>query len=364
MTVDLDRLAASLVVIGFPGKSPPPEALALIDRGASGAILFKENLGTPAETAELCAALKRRAGRSFLLCLDQEGGRVARLREGFVQLPPMRKLGELGNEALAAAAGRLLGEECRTVGFDVDFAPVVDVDSNPENPVIGDRSFGRSPELVGRMGAALIKGLQSTGVAACAKHFPGHGDTLQDSHKTLPHLSHDLARLQRIELPPFAAAARAGVATVMTAHVVFDALEPGLPATMSPRVLSLLKDPVGFRGTIVSDDLEMAAVAERWPMDEAAALSVAAGCDLLLVCHRAERQALAIDGLRRAAEKSSAARERLQAASAKVATLAARWAAPPAELVPDRLRQPWMLELAHQLGSGSSPHPDPTSRKA
>jgi beta-N-acetylhexosaminidase len=274
----------------------------------------------------------------------------------------MRRIGELGDEALAKTAGRLLGEECRAVGFDLDFAPVVDVDSNPNNPVIGDRSFGRSPELVGRLGAALIEGLQATGVAACAKHFPGHGDTLQDSHKTLPHLPHNLARLEQIELPPFAAAAAAGVATVMTAHVVFDALDPELPATMSRQVLSLLRDRVGFQGPVVSDDLEMAAVAERWPMDEAAALSVAAGCDLLLVCHRADRQSLAIDGVRRAAEKSSEARERLQQAAARVAALAERWAAPPAVFAPERLRQDWMLELAQRLGTGESAHPDPTSR--
>jgi beta-N-acetylhexosaminidase len=360
--LDLDRLAASLVVIGFRERTPPPEALELIDRGASGAILFKENIGSAAEVAELCASLKRRAGRKFLMAVDQEGGRVARLREGFARLPPMRRLGELDDEALATAAGRLLGEECRAVGFDLDFAPVVDVDSNPANPVIGDRSFGRSPELVGRLGAALIRGLQATGVAACAKHFPGHGDTLQDSHQTLPRLPHDLARLSRIELPPFAAAARADVATVMTAHVVFDALDPELPATMSSKVLPLLRDQVGFQGAIVSDDLEMAAVAERWPMDEAAALSVAAGCDLLLVCHRADRQAQAIDGLRRAAEKSGAARQRLQEAAARVAALADRWAAPPAPFDPTRLTQDWMLELAERLGTGESPHPDPTRR--
>jgi beta-N-acetylhexosaminidase len=360
--VDFDRLAASLVVIGFREKRPTPEALELIDRGAGGAILFKENIGTAAEVAELCAFLKRRAGRPFLLCVDQEGGRVARLREGFAKLPPMRRLGELGDEALATAAGRLLGEECRAVGFDLDFAPVVDVDSNPDNPVIGDRSFGCLPELVGRMGAALIQGLQSTGVAACAKHFPGHGDTFQDSHKTLPHLPHSLSRLQEIELPPFADAAQAGVATVMTAHVVFDAIDPALPATMSPSVLALLRNQIGFRGTIVSDDLEMAAVAERWTMDEAAALSVAAGCDLLLVCHRADRQSLAIDGLRQAAERSAAARNRLEEAAAKVAVLATRWAAPPAPFDPTRLRQNWMVELTERLGTSESPQHDPTTR--
>ncbi|MHB8420421.1 MAG: beta-N-acetylhexosaminidase [Myxococcales bacterium] len=358
--MDLDRLAASLVVLGFDGLEPPPETKALLDRGVSGAILFKRNVVTPAQTAGLCASLKRHVARPFLLCVDQEGGRVARLREGFTPVPPMRRLGDLGDEALAERTGRLLGEECRAVGFDLDFAPVVDVDSNPQNPVIGDRSFGRSPAVCGRLGAAVARGLQSAGVAACAKHFPGHGDTLQDSHRTLPRLPHGLARLREIELPPFAALVGAGVATIMTAHVVFEALDPGLPATFSPKVLGLLREELGFQGVIVSDDLEMAAVAERWPFDEAAALSIAAGCDLLLVCHGAERQALAIDGIRRAAEGSAAARERLQEAAARVTALRERWARPPAAFDPARLRQPWMLELGAALGTSGAPLGDPT----
>ncbi len=359
--MDLDRLATSLVVIGFDGHAAPPEALELLDRGVSGAILFKRNVGSPAETAGLCASLKRRAARSFLLCVDQEGGRVARLREGFPALPPMRRLGELGDDRLAERAGRLLGEECRSVGFDLDFAPVVDVDSNPLNPVIGDRSFGSDPGLCGRLGAALLRGLQSAGVAGCAKHFPGHGDTVQDSHATLPRLPHGIDRLRAVELPPFAALVRADVATIMTAHVVFEALDPGLPATFSEKALGLLRRELGFGGVVISDDLEMAAIAERWPLDEAAVRSVTAGCDLLLVCHQPERQAAAIDGLRRAAEKSSAVRERLQQAASRVAALASRWAAPPAPFDPARLRQPWIEELASALGGPTGPLRDPTS---
>jgi beta-N-acetylhexosaminidase len=359
--VDLDRLAASLVVIGFDGHEIPAEAAELLDRGVSGAILFKRNIGSPGDVAALCASLKRRAARPFLLCVDQEGGRVARLREGFTALPPMRRLGLLGDETLAESVGRLLGEECRAVGFDLDFAPVVDVDSNPQNPVIGDRSFGRDPELCGRLGAAVVRGLQAAGVAACGKHFPGHGDTLQDSHLTLPRLPHRLDRLRAIELPPFAALVHADVASVMTAHVVFEALEPDVPATFSAKALGLLRGEMGFGGVIISDDLEMAAIAERWPLDEAAARAVAAGCDLLLICHRADRQAHGIDGVRRAAEKSADARAWLVAAAARVAALRNRWAAAPAPFDARRLRQPWMLDLAERIGGLVAPASDPTS---
>jgi beta-N-acetylhexosaminidase len=305
------------------------------------------------QVAELSAALKRAAGRPLLVTIDQEGGRVARLRapQGFTELPPMRAIGETGDAALARAAGALLGRELRAVGIDQDYAPVVDVDTNPANPVFGDRSFSRDPEVVGRLGAALAQGLQAEGVAACAKHFPGHGDTSQDSHKDLPRLPHDLARLRRVELPPFRALARAGVAAVMTAHVVFDALDPRRPATLSPEVMRLLREEAGFQGCAVSDDLEMKAVAEHFPLEEAAPGAVAAGVDALLVCHQAAVQHRAIDLVRAAVEDGRIPRARLAEARARVAGLL-RFAGPPPDpaRVRERLRTPESLALAARIG--------------
>ena len=362
--MNLDRLAASLLIVGFDGTEPPKETLDLIDRGVGGAILFKRNIEAPREVAGLCARLKLHAGRPFLLSVDQEGGRVARLREGFSPIPPMRRLGEIDEVELAEATGRLLGEECRAVGFDLDFAPVVDVDSNPANPVIGDRSLSADPGRCGRLGAALIRGLQGAGVAACAKHFPGHGDTLQDSHRTLPRLTHDLERLRRVELPPFRAAAQAGVASIMTAHVVFEALDPGLPATLSAAALGLAREELGFEGALISDDLEMAAVIEGWPIDVAASLSVMAGCDLLLVCHHADRQAQAIDGIRREAERSPAARERLIVAAGRADGLRRRWAHAPATFEEARLRPAWGLDLLRRIGDHEGDLHDPTAPRS
>ncbi len=303
-TLTLDQEVAGLFCVGFQGKSPSPEVLGLLDRGVHGVILFSRNVEDAEQVATLVAELKRRAGRPLLVAVDQEGGRVARLRapQGFTELPPMRAVGEAGDEALARDVGALLGRELRAVGIDQDYAPVVDVDTNPANPVIGDRALSRDPAVVGRLGAALARGLQGEGVAACAKHFPGHGDTSQDSHQDLPRLPHDLERLRRIELAPFRALASAGVAAVMTAHVVFEALDPRRPATLSPEVMRLLREEAGFRGCAVSDDLEMKAVAEHFPLEEAAPGAVRAGVDALLVCHRAEVQHRAIDLVRAAVE--------------------------------------------------------------
>jgi beta-N-acetylhexosaminidase len=358
-----EREAAAVVVAGFDGKSLPRATARLIDLGLAGAILFKWNVGSPEEVAALCRELKEQAGaRPFLNCADQEGGRVARLRDGFTPLPPMRRIGEIGEASLAQSAGSLLARELRAVGFDLDLAPVVDVDSNPANPVIGDRSFSNSPQVCARLGAALVRGIQDSGVAACAKHFPGHGDTLQDSHLTLPRLPHDLERLRRVEWPPFAAAIQAGVASIMTAHVIFEALDPDLPATLSARALAPLRGELAFNGVIISDDLEMAAIARGWPVDLAAPMALKAGCDLLLVCHHVEQQQLAVEALARSAEQSIEFRDRLLDAAGRVRRLAETWAKPAAEFQVGRLRRPDDLDLARRLGSPSGSHPDPTAQ--
>jgi beta-N-acetylhexosaminidase len=361
--MSLDHEIASLFCVGFHGTSPSPEVKELLRRGVHGVILFARNVVDAEQVASLVAQLKTCAGRPLLVAIDQEGGRVARLRapQGFTELPPMRALGERGDPALAREVGALLGRELRAVGIDQDYAPVVDVDTNPANPVIGDRAFSRDPDEVGRLGAALAQGLQAEGVAACAKHFPGHGDTSQDSHKDLPRLPHDLERLRRVELPPFRALARAGVAAVMTAHVVFDALDPRRPATLSPAVMRLLRDEVGFGGCAVSDDLEMKAVAEHFPLEEAAPGAILAGVDALLVCHRAEVQHRAIDLVRGAVEDGRIPRSRLAEARSRISGLL-RFAgpAPDPALARARLRTRAHLALAARIPARAAGH-DPTA---
>ncbi len=319
-----------MFMVGFPGKEPDADFRTLVADGIFGAILFKRNVGTVEETAELCRHLKELARRPFILSVDQEGGRVARLRGApFVALPPMRELGRRGDEALIERVGRLLALELRAVGFDWDFAPVLDVDTNPLNPVIGDRAFSEDPHQVARLGVALARGLEAGGVASCAKHFPGHGDTSQDSHLALPRLPHDLERLRRMELIPFRAYALAKLASVMTAHVIFEALDPGIPATMSAKVLDgVLRHELGFGGVLVSDDLEMKAIADHFSVPEAAVLGTLAGVDLFLVCHHADVQRGAIEAVVQAVESGRIPRSRILEANARLDALLARFAHP------------------------------------
>jgi beta-N-acetylhexosaminidase len=333
--MSLFRECASLFIVGFPGLVPDPEVVKLIDEGVGGVILFKRNVDSPAQVSSLVRALKTRAGRPLLASVDQEGGRVARLRGApFTALPPMRQLGTSGDLALLERAGRLLAHEVRALGFDVDFAPVLDVDTNPANPVIGDRSFHRGAAEVARLGVALARGLEAGGVASCGKHFPGHGDTAKDSHLDLPSLPHGLERLRQVELVPFAAYARAGLASVMTAHVIFDALDPGVPATMSAKVMEgLLRKELGFQGVVVSDDLEMRAIADHFSVERAVVEGVKAGVDAFLVCHQAGVQRRAIEALVRAVESGEVPRERLAEARARLDALSRRFVHGPEDLL-------------------------------
>jgi beta-N-acetylhexosaminidase len=349
----LDRDVAGLFCVGFQGTTPSLEVLDLVRRGVHGVILFGRNVLEAEQVAQLVGDLKRAArGRRLLVSIDQEGGRVARLRSahGFTEIPSMAALGETGDADLARQVGAMLGRELRAVGVDQDYAPCVDVNTNPANPVIGDRSLSGDPARVSCLGAALAQGLQSEGVAACAKHFPGHGDTSQDSHVDLPRLPHSLDRLRRVELPPFAALARAGVAAVMTAHVVFEALDPERPATLSPPVLRLLREELGFAGCCISDDLEMKAVAEHFPLEEVAPAAVLAGVDALMVSHSPAAQHRAIDLVRRAVEDGRIARERIDEARARIDRLLG-FAGPPPDprRVHDRLRTREHLALAERI---------------
>jgi beta-N-acetylhexosaminidase len=287
--------AGQALIVGFEGTTVNDHVREALKLGAAGFIFFARNWESPAQVADLIAEIRALAsGRRLLFAVDQEGGRVARFRAPATIWPPLRALGLANDARLAEEFGVALGREAAALGFDWDFAPVLDVDSNSANPVIGDRSFGADPARVGRLGAAVIAGLQRAGVMACAKHFPGHGDTETDSHHELPRLPHDRRRLDAIELPPFRAAVAANVAGVMTAHIVVEGVDPHAPATMSKPILGILRDEMKFGGIIVSDDLEMRAIADRQPLGEAAVAAVRAGCDLLLVCHRLDRQEEAV----------------------------------------------------------------------
>ncbi len=333
---ELTRLAARCLTVGVQGLQPSQEALELVRRGVGGVIFFARNVQDPEQLASLSRALKAAAPGPLLTSIDQEGGRVQRLRgPNWTELPSMRRLGELPGaeaESMATQAGALLARELSACGIDLDYAPVVDVDTNPANPVIADRSFSRDSQRVARLSVALARGLEAGGVASCAKHFPGHGDTAQDSHLTLPRLPHDLDRLRDVELVPFVAFARAGLASVMTAHVLFESFDT-LPATLSAKAMALLRDEVGFQNCCISDDLEMKAVADTFGVIDAAVRAIAAGVDCLLVCHTLELQHGTIEALAEAVQKGTLPRARLEEAAARVARLQ-RFARPAEKIEP------------------------------
>jgi beta-N-acetylhexosaminidase len=289
-----EQLVGQLLVVGFDGTELPPALGAELARGGrAGVVLFKRNIADLPSVLQLCREIQMRAPQGLppLIAIDEEGGRVRRLPAPALALPPMRRLAEHGSPELVQRAARVLGHQLRCLGITMDFAPVVDVDTNPANPVIGDRAFSAEPGAVERYARAFMAGLGEGGVLSCLKHYPGHGDTYEDSHLALPMVPHDAARLQAVELAPFRALAGAAD-SMMTAHVVYPALDPGVPATLSPVIANtLLRSELGFTGVLFSDDLEMQAIAGGPHTPEAAAVAaLEAGCDLLLLCHEATLQ--------------------------------------------------------------------------
>lgn len=322
---DLKARAASLIVAGIGGTELTDQAREVLDLGVGGIILFARNFQSREQVGELIEGLRSFAGRKIVVSVDHEGGVVQRFREGFTRVEPMRTMGEKGEVSLAFELGRTIGRELRSVGVDWNFAPVLDVDTNPDNPIIGNRSFSRDPTVVGDFGLALARGLEAEGVASCGKHFPGHGDTSQDSHLELPELPHSFERLRSIELPPFQRYAEAGLASIMTAHVLFRALDSEVPATMSRAALtSLLRGELGFQGLIVSDDLEMRAIRDHFGAAEAAERSLLAGADAFLCCAPGGTIRDVYERLR--APSGEEFERRLAESSARMAAFQARWA--------------------------------------
>jgi beta-N-acetylhexosaminidase len=319
--MQLASTCGQLVIGGLSGTSLDDGYSRALRQGRrGGAILFKPNVeGGVAQVA----ALTRELRGCFddlppLIGIDQEGGRVARLKAPLLEVPPMRTVASWGDASFAERTARAVGAELAALGFTIDFAPVLDVNTCADNPVIGDRAFGETADVCAEFGVAWIRGLQAAGVLACGKHFPGHGDTSKDSHVDLPVVHQSVERLERVELVPFRAAAAAGVASMMTAHVVYPALDAGAPATLSPAVCTELRRRIGFDGMLVSDDLEMQAIAARMPIEDASVGALAAGCDALLVCWSDDQQQRAVDAIVREAEKSASFRARCEEAHRRV----------------------------------------------
>ncbi len=322
-----ERLAGQLLVVGFDGTTPPQAIVtAAADGAIGGVVLFKRNITEDLEqVAQLNAAIARAAPIShpLLIAVDQEGGRVARLRAGVMRLPPMLSLQKMTEDGLRDLA-EAHSKELLALGFTMNFAPVLDVHSNEHNPIIGDRAFATDPRGVALRALAFAGGMRRAGLLACGKHFPGHGDTSQDSHLELPTVAHNRARLGHVEFHPFAAAAKAGIDALMTAHVVYPALDT-VPATVSRKIATdLLRGEFGFRGVLFSDDLEMKALSVQMTYAESSVRAIDAGCDALLVCSSEDAWRQAREAIAQRIEKDAAFRVRCEEAHERFLTMRKR----------------------------------------
>ncbi len=320
-----------LFMMGFTGTTVSHDLASFITAyKPGGVIFFRRNLESVQQIVDLTNGLQKLSPASpLLIAIDQEGGRVSRLPAEFTIFPPCGQLGQCNSSELAYSAAATIAKELRAVGINMNMAPVLDVNSNPDNPVIGDRAFGAEPDLVAEMGLATIGGLQDNMVVACGKHFPGHGDTATDSHKELPVVDAGIQRLRETEFPPFQQAIRQGVASLMTAHVLYRALDPDAPATLSPAVIQrLLREEFRYDGVVFTDDLEMHAIIDHDGIGEAAVRSFVAGCDVLLICKDQDRVLTAMQAMERAVLDGRITPERLEQSLTRVARLKARYLVP------------------------------------
>lgn len=317
----LREAIGQLFILGFEGHEPS-EALETFVRNLTpgGLILFGRNLGSPEEIAALTNALQVASPTPLFFAIDQEGGKVARLQPPFTQWPPASVYGTVGSTELTYATTHAIASELMAVGINMNMAPVLDVLSNPANPVMAGRCYGSDAHVVAQHGIACYRGLASEGVLAVGKHFPGHGDTTVDSHLALPVVPHDVGRLSAVELAPFAAAIRAGIPALMTAHLLLPALDSEHPATLSRPILTdLLREQLGFRHLIISDDLLMQGIADNTPPGEAAVRFLEAGGDLMLICQDETAQRQAIRSVAEAVETGRLSEARVRASCTRIA---------------------------------------------
>src|SRR5713226_7852210 len=332
----LEEQLGQVLMVGFSGSTPSQEIIDLIQRHHVGNILlFARNVRDARQVLELTQRLQMLASEAgqrypLLIAIDQENGLVQRLGEAATIFPGNMALGATGSEEIAYKVARASGRELKALGINMNLAPVVDVNNNPANPVIGVRSFGEDPQLVARLGAAMVKGYHEAGIFCCLKHFPGHGDTAVDSHLALPTIPYTLDRLETLELVPFRGGIEAGAESVMIAHVSFPALtqQDTLPATLSPAIVQgLLRERLGFNGLILSDCLEMKAISETFGTERAAVMALQAGIDLVLVSHHYKRQQGSIEAIRVAVQTHELSSQVVRQAAKHVLRLKANYLA-------------------------------------
>jgi len=313
--MDLEEKIGQMIFAGVSGTTMDTGAQKLINQLHVGGIIFyKNNFENPTQTVELVNQIKAENSSNIPLFLgvDQEGGRVIRLPGALTNFPPNKQIGEVNNSEFSYKIGRLLGYELKEFGLNLDFAPVLDINSNPNNPVIGDRSFGNNLEIVSKLGIETMKGIQSQKVIPTIKHFPGHGDTSVDSHLELPIVNKTLKELMKLELIPFKRAMDEGAEVVMVAHMLIPKLDKNNPASMSKVVMTdVLRKQLGFTGVIITDDMTMGAIVEHFDIGKAAVESVKAGSDIILVGHGYDNVDKIQSALKSAIEKGEISKQRI-----------------------------------------------------
>jgi len=324
-----------LMMIGIEGlELSEKEAEFIVRNDIGGVILFARNIRTPKQVFDLTTSIQKLSQKTkshspFFIGVDQEGGRVARLKEGFTQWPPLSALGKLGSTSVGFKYAHSMGDELMAVGINLNFAPCVDVLTNASNPVIGDRSLSSDPEEVAKMASSLVRGYIKSGVIPCAKHFPGHGNTLVDSHEELPKEKTDLQTLKERELIPFKKVFRSRLDMVMTSHILFESVDPTFPVTLSEKFLKeLLREEYRFKGVIVSDDLDMKALANHYKSNEIPVLALKAGVDLLLYCNEFDKPGIALKALEEALKAGEISAQRIEDSFQRIQELKKRMLSP------------------------------------
>jgi beta-N-acetylhexosaminidase len=324
--MNLDEKIGQMVIAGISGTTMNSNDKKLITQSKVGGFIFYgENLKTSQQTVQLLNQLKAENTTNplpLLLSVDQEGGKISRLPGGLIPFPTNNEIGSINNSQFSYKIGTLLGKDLKGFGFNLDYAPVLDINSNPNNPIIGDRSFGNNPELVSKLGIQTMKGIQSQNMIPTVKHFPGHGDTSVDSHLELPIVHKNLSDLKKLELIPFERAIDNGADVVMVAHILLPKLDANFPASMSKNIITnLLRNQLQFGGVVITDDMTMKAITDHYNIGKAAVDSVNAGSDIILVAHDFNKIQTAISSIKKAVQNGEISEQRINDSVSRIMKL-------------------------------------------
>lgn len=349
--MSVDEKIGQMIIAGIDGLSYNKQTQSLIDEyKIGGFILYANNIKNASQTVILLNEMKagNKASRiPLFLSVDQEGGNLARLPKEVLALPSNRKIGKRDDPAFSYEIGQALGKQLNSFGFNMNFAPVLDVDSNPLNPVIGNRSFGADPNVVSRLGLQTMKGLQAESIVPVVKHFPGHGDTSVDSHFNLPVVNKTREELEILELIPFRTSIENGADAVMVAHILLPAINTKSPSSMSSSIITnILRNELGFEGVVLTDDLTMAAITKHHEIGEASVNSVMAGSDIIMVAHDYDKIVTVVKSLKKAIDKGELTEQRIDLSVARILKLKKKY-----ELQDDFREEPNLQKLNEEINA-------------